>query len=285
MIKNIRIGGITIKNDASSVYSFRRITGLATPTYRTTSVIYSGRSGGQNPKQLYGQRVVAIEGGIDANLCEDHIDARQDFLDALSFDEPTTITFDLDDGRSVFMTAKFEQPDLPIDAGLFTDFQIIALSEDHRLFDATTGNINTVTVARRVNGGLRWLSGSGLRWYTGSGLRWASGAGLINAQNTGTTSASPVITIYGANQNPTITNTATGELIKINVTTSATDVIVINSGEFWSVKLNGGNINALADSTSSFFDLQPGDNLLEFTTDNAGTGYAVVEWYNAYLGV
>lgn len=286
MVHSIDINGVTMKASGTDFW-LGRIDGLATPTYRTTTVIYAGRHGGNVPKQLYGQRIVTIEGGIDERSCNDHLAARQELLAALPIGVNVPVTFHMSDGRALLMYAKFEQPSLPIDARLSTDFQLVAIADDYRLFDASTGNVNTISVSKLVSGGLRWFTGgdgSGLRWFTGSGLRWHEGAGAENAVNTGSTASNPIITIYGVNQNPIVRNMTTGELIKVNITTSSTDVIVIDTN-LKSTSLNGGNINSLVDSTSTYFDLEPGDNLIEFTNDNASGGYAVIDWYNAYMGV
>lgn len=265
------------------------VDGLATPAYRTSSIDYAGTHGGEDPLQLYGRRIVSLPGGIDGDNCDDHFAARQELLAAMPLNQLVPVDFHMTDGRVLRMYAKFEQPNLPIGARDYTNFQLVARANSYVLLDVTSGSANSITVSKRVTGGLRWFTGSGgagLRWYSGSGLRWFQGAGAENAVNTGSTIAYPIITITGANQNPIVRNITTGKEIKINVTTSASDVIVINTDPtMWSVKLNDGNINGLVEGSVVDFGLEIGDNLIEFYNDNASGGSAELEWYNAIIGV
>lgn len=287
IVNKIDINGVMLYPDNREQFWFGGIEGLATPTYRTSSMVYAGRHGGVTPKQRYGQRLVTIPGGIDAYSDTDHLDARGALLEAIPIDVSVPVKFHLGDGRVLLMYAKFEMPTLPISDNLFTDFQLIAIADDYRLFDASSGNVNSITVEKLVTGGLRWQSGgdgSGLRWLSASGLRWLAGAGPMNAVNGGTAPSDSIITIPGANINPILINTTTNEQIKVNVSTGPTDVIEIDT-LLKSTKLNGGNINALVEPGSTYFKLEPGDNLLQFTNGNSSGGYAEVEWYNAVLGV
>lgn len=288
MIKSIQINnGITFKANATNGYGLRSVDGLATPVYRTTSIEFAGRNGGMVPDQKYGQRLVTIEGGVDSNTPEDQLAFRQAILSSLSFNENVPVVITTYDNRQYLFYAKFQQPQMPITAHNSTDIQLIAIADDWRLYDATSGSINSATVLKLVEGGARWLTGadgSGWRWRTGSGLRWNQGAGTVNAFNAGTAPANVLITITGANQNPVVRNQTTGEQIQINVTTGAGDVITIDTN-LKATKLNGGNINALVAPGSTYFTLRPGDNLLTLTNDNVSGGVALVEWYSSIAGL
>lgn len=288
MIKTITINNqVTLRANGFGDFWLGMVDGLATPAYRTTSIIYSGRDGGMVPNQKYGQRLVTIEGGIDTNNPQDQVTARAALLDAISFNENVPISIVTDDGRTLMFYAKFQQPQMPISAKNSTDLQLIAIADDWRLYDSTSGSINSAVVLKEAGGGVRWRTGgdgSGWRWLVGSGIRWTSGAGTVNVVNSGTVASNPIITITGANQNPIISNFTTGEQIKVNVTTSEGDIIVIDT-LLKSTLLNGGNINALVEPGSTYFALQPGDNLIMLTNDNASGGQATIEWYDAVTGV
>lgn len=290
MISSVNIGTtLTLLPDARGVYSLKSIDGLATPTYRTTSFVYGGRNGGQVPDQKYGQRMVTFEGGIDEDSCDEHIQARQDFLNAIDFNVNVPVTVNLTNGKSYMLYAKFEQPTLPIEAKKFTDFQLIAIAEDWRLYDVTGGDENSVTILKLVDGGARWLTGSdgaGWRWLVGSGLRWGAGNGATNVVNSGLNYAYPKITITGANQNPTLTNNTTNQQVRINVSTSPGDVIEISTDPAMKyAKLNGGNINGLVQGGAIDFSLAPGDNLVTFNNDNTSGGEATLQWYDSITGI
>ena len=190
----------------------------------------------------------------------------------------------MSDGRILRNYCKFDTPNLPIEAQTYTDFQLIMLCRYNDFDDVSGGaGTNTAEVRKATSGGWREYQGKGWREYTNKGFREYAGMGPINASNNGTTNAYPVIYIRGSVQNPIIRNTTTGEQFKINITTSETDVIKIDT-RLQSTTLNGGSINALVETGSKYFTLKPGDNMLEFFTDS-GTGYAEVTWLGAYGGI
>lgn len=284
MIRKVVVNGITFSGDGSTPFWFKKITGLESAEYRNTIVIYSDRNGATVPKQLKGQRIITLEGGLDERSCNDHLQARQDLLTALGFNEWKPVDVHLSDGRILRNYCKFDTPNLPIEGKRYTDFQLIMLCRYNDFDDVSGGtSANTIEVRQAISGGWREYTNSGWREYTNKGFREYTGSGMINAVNTGTSNAYGVFYIYGPVQNPIITNTSTGQLFKVNITTSATDVIKADT-KLQATLLNGGNINALVDPTSTYFTLKPGDNILTFATD-AGTGYAVVEWYGSVSGV
>lgn len=284
MISKVVVNGVTFSNDGSTPFWFNKITGLESAQYRNTIVLYSDRNGATVPQQLKGQRIVTLEGGLDEDSCNDHLLQRKDLLTALGFDEWKAVDFYLSDGRILRNYCKFDTPNLPIEAQTYTDFQLIMLCRYNDFDDVSGGaGTNTAEVRKATSGGWREYQGKGWREYTNKGFREYAGMGPINASNNGTTNAYPVIYIRGSVQNPIIRNTTTGEQFKINITTSETDVIKIDT-RLQSTTLNGGSINALVETGSKYFTLKPGDNMLEFFTDS-GTGYAEVTWLGAYGGI
>ena len=283
MISKVVVNGVTFSNDGSTPFWFNKITGLESAQYRNTVVLYSDRNGATVPQQLKGQRVITLEGGLDEDSCNDHLLQRQNLLTALGFDEWKAVDFYLSDGRILRNYCKFDTPNLPIGAMTYTDFQLIMMCRYNDFDDVSGGtSANRIEVRKAISGGWREYTGKGWREYTNKGYREFAGSGMVNAVNTGTANAYGTFYIYGSVQNPIITNTSTGQLFKVNITTSSTDVIKVDT-KLQATLLNGGNINALVDPTSTYFTLKPGDNVLTFTTA-AGTGYAVVEWYGSVSG-
>ena len=281
MITKVDVNGIVFSNDGSTPFWFSRITGLASAPYRNTVVIYSDRDGGSVPDQKRGLRIITLEGGLDEDSCNDHLQARQELSFALGFNEWKPVRFYLSDGRVLLNYCKFDQPDLPVAAQNYTDFQLVMMCRYVDFYDVSGGDAaNVVQVYEAVSGGWVQHHTSGWVQHHTDGWVQTAGSGAVNADNLGAVITYPIIKFIGAVQNPVLTNETTGELIKINVTTSSTDEIVIDN-RMQSVLLNGGSINALLDSTSKFFGLIPGSNMLIFNSD-AGDGYAVVEWYSTY---
>ncbi|MEG2018067.1 MAG: phage tail family protein [Clostridium sp.] len=102
----------------------------------------------------------------------------------------------------------------------------------------------------------------------------------------------PVEIIFkGPAVNPSIINHATGEFIKVERTLTTDDTLYITT-EFGNKKVeierNGVRQNAFhyIDLDSTFFQLQPGDNMIEYTTANELEPQSVeIRYRNRYIGV
>lgn len=266
---------VTLKATGAGDYWYNYISGLESPAYRNTSVVAVGRNGGYTPKQLYGQRVIEIRGGIRA--CPDFMEAREKLLNALSFDEDVSLNIKRTDGRVFRLRGKFDQPDMAIDDFFMNEFQLVFLSSDLDFIDITAGNENQVDVEAGVSGGWKQFA-SGWAIYPAGWKIWESKDGG-NAVNSSSIPISPIIEIYGPAQNPIVTNRTTGKLVKVNVTIGSGDIIKIDTA-LRTTTLNGGNINALVDASSTYFDLIPGENRISYSSDT--NGYATVFWYDQY---
>jgi len=115
-----------------------------------------------------------------------------------------------------------------------------------------------------------------------------AGPRIINIVNNGDVKTPVKIEIYGPATNPKITLRETGEFIRIKDTLTADDVVVITT-EFGNkrVEKNGQNaFNILDLPDSTFFNLQVGDNVIEFTTEDvSNNANAKISYRNRYLGV
>ena len=284
MISKVVVNGITFSNDGSSPFWFNKVDGLASATYRNTVIIYSDRNGASVPLQRKGQKIVSLHGGLDEDSCNDHLQARKDLLNALGFNEWKPVDFYLSDGRILRNYAKFDTPELPVEALTYSNFMLVMMMRYNDFDDVTGGaDANSVEVRKAVSGG--WVQENPDGWVQYHDVGWVQeqGMGAVNAVDSGTTVAYPVIYIRGAVQNPTLINQSTGQLFKVNITTTSTDVIKIDTRQ-QATTLNGGNINALVDPSSTYFALQTGDNLLEFQS-TAGDGFAEVTWFSMVGGV
>ena len=100
------------------------------------------------------------------------------------------------------------------------------------------------------------------------------------------------ITFFGPASTPIIKNNTTGEFIKVNFPIAEGEKLVINT-EFGNkkveiVKKDASIVDAFnyIDLESTFFDLQIGENILEFGTgDDTKKAYVIVEYQNRYIGV
>ena len=108
------------------------------------------------------------------------------------------------------------------------------------------------------------------------------------ATNDGQVEAPIVIEIKGACVNPSIKNETTGEFIAFkNLTMTANDVLVIDTtfGKK-KVELNGVSVFYKLDFESTFFNLQIGDNSIEFKTETGSTETTInFKYRNLYITI
>jgi hypothetical protein len=92
--------------------------------------------------------------------------------------------------------------------------------------------------------------------------------------------------------NPTVKNNTTGEFVKINREIDATQILIIST-EFGKKKVeikaaDGAITNAFnyIDLDSTFFQLQPGNNEIEYLTNNSDkASKVIIRYQNRYVGV
>lgn len=112
-----------------------------------------------------------------------------------------------------------------------------------------------------------------------------------NIYNDGHVETSVKIYFKGPAANPCVINHTTNEFIKVNRELTSDDTLIINT-EFGNktveIERNGVRTNAFnyIDLDSAFFNLQVGDNLIEYTTENDLTPQSVeIRYKNRYVGV
>ncbi len=107
------------------------------------------------------------------------------------------------------------------------------------------------------------------------------------AVNEGDVAAPVTIEFKGPAVNPTVTNETTGEFIRANQELGEEDILSISTafGEKF-VRINGENAFHYIDLDSIFWQLQPGNNILSYTSNNDSIKTRVlVKWKNRYVGL
>lgn len=150
---------------------------------------------------------------------------------------------------------------------------------DPRIYDNTESSIATGLTA----------SVPGLTWNLAWNLNWGgpSTSNIITANNIGTFSAPLTVRFDGPVTNPGIENVTTGQAL----TLSADGGLILAAGEFvildsesHTVMLGGtSNRYSKLTSTSSWFDLSPGNTSLRFTGTTAGAPTMTVTYRSAWL--
>jgi len=139
-----------------------------------------------------------------------------------------------------------------------------------------------------------WLSGAegGLRFPIRFPLSFAQLKGEVTVENRGDAPTPVLIEFYGQTSRPKVENVTTGQHIEVNQDIAAGEKLVINTAfgqkTVRLVDAEGGSQNAMHYITleSEFWHLEPGKNLLRYSSLSAGAGAKVsVVWKDRYVGV
>lgn len=132
-----------------------------------------------------------------------------------------------------------------------------------------------------------WIGGMTFPWSLPNTFA-TPGEKTLNVYNAGNVETPATYTITGPAINPKIINRDTGEYIQIDKELTADDTVVITTGYGNKrVELNGENaFNYLKLPGSSFMELNVGDNVLEFITDDVSSNASLkIAYRNRYIGV
>lgn len=113
------------------------------------------------------------------------------------------------------------------------------------------------------------------------------GMPVINVFNKGDVKTPVEIKFQGPATNPKIANRTIGEYIQVRKNLSSGDTLLVTT-DFGAkrVEINGVNAFHHIDLNSIFWQLQPGDNIVKYTSDEPSEPAAVVISYrNRYVGV
>lgn len=272
------VGGATLVLGTGTRFKILTpISGLDTPPERNSTGDYSGADGGFQGAQYYSLRDVTLTGIILSPDITSHYIDRQLFLNAFPINVDLNITFIMPNGQSLYMLARRKNLTCEQDGPSMSNFKIDLLSGDPLLYDVTGGSAINVSVPIK--------SGGGFILPVITPIVSGAGSGPTSINNTGVAEILPLITITNSANTPVITNLTTGEFIKINVTMSNSDVLIIDMKQR-TITLNGANVLAERDPTSSWWALEPGNNNIQFTTSSSGnTGVAVINYRPALVGV
>lgn len=143
--------------------------------------------------------------------------------------------------------------------------------------------LDDYTVSEEI---VTWIGGMTFPWVLPSSFAM-KGPKIINIVNRGDVETPVRIEFRGPATNPRVTNRATGEYIQINRELLSGDVLIITT-DFGAkrVEINGENVFNWIDLGSEFWQLQVGDNVIEYSSDDPVESAAVtISYRNRYVGV
>lgn len=129
-------------------------------------------------------------------------------------------------------------------------------------------------------------AGSGRTYNRVYPLLYNSATGSSSATatftNAGNVTVFPTFTLTGSMVTPIINNVTTGQVVKVNYSLGAGDVMIIDP-EARSVVLNGFPARNLIDNTSDWFGFPPGDTTVGIVASGTPTGTISVTYRNGYV--
>lgn len=279
----IKINDLTLGGRNSKYHIQAPIAGLAKAPIRMGYSDWSGRDGGYVSSQLFSAREIVITGFYKGSTCEEADELRFALTEALPIRQslPTYINTFSDKLRFTQAYLKDLKMDLTNDR--MGQFQIALICPDPFFYEAGDGSDpnsgwNELPVNKLIGGGY-------VTEYD-MPVQWTPGTTPAIATNSGDIMVYPQFTITGKVQNPMIINHTLNKFVKIELTTTSdNDVIVIDMAQRL-ITLNGGNILSYRSSDSQWWGLEKGDNVIEFTSDGSSdVDVGMLRWRTPYLGI
>ena len=262
-------------------FIIKKITGLGPADIRTSSFLFSGRSGGLVTDQQSGFRMISIEGKIGevggSRLL--HAADRRAMLSALPIGTKIPVYLTNFAEEQFRIDANVTDAKVEYSQGGYTSDFLIQLTAGDPLFYSTDGGDEQIAIVNRTidNGG----------YVTPYVLPviWDVGGQATIVTNSGNAVVYPVITIKDTTHDPILTNQATGEQFAMTINTNDGDELVIDMLNR-TVKLNGSDVIGNKVAGSVWFGLLVGDNPIRFDTDTVeDSGFAEVVWRNGVTGI
>lgn len=264
-----------------SHFIIKSVTGLGVADIRSSSFLFSGRSGGLVTDQLLGFRIITINGivGENAGTVQQHALDRKALISALPIGTviPVYITTFADetyriDCKVTDVKMEYRQ------RGHTSDFLIQLTAGDPLFYSTDGGDIQTAIVTLQAQTG-------GYTTPYNLPVNWAAGATPSTVLNSGTATIFPIIELKDEAHNPRITNQTTGETFALNISMQDGDVIEIDMNSR-TVTLNGSNIMGNRTDDSTWWGLTPGDNSIVLTSATSDDNvYAELQWSNGVMGI
>lgn len=272
---------ITLSADATAApYVIEGVTGLGMADIRTSSFLFSGRSGGLVTDQFLGFRIVGISGkiGRNAGTRAQHKLDRAALFAALPIGTKIPVYITVFDGETYRIDANVTDVKIEYNQGGHTSDFLIQLTAGDPLFYSTDGGDEQSALLTRV------AQGGYVTPYI-LPVIWDSGSSPTIVVNNGSEIYYPVITLHDAANNPSVTNQATGETFEVTITTVAGDELVIDMFNR-TLTLNGVNILGNKAEGSVWWGLLAGNNPLVLDSDSGSDDVtATVVWRNGVRGI
>lgn len=285
-MENFSIGSLPLLGPGVSGYILQKpVEGFDAPDYRTTYYDSPGQDYGVVSQAYYSSRTITLTGIVKGDTVSQYETNRNALAAACGINRDsngypvlTPITFTTLAGDEYFINVQFKKPTFPMNDITFTNFQLIALAPDARIYGAQKVDSGAITVAQ--GGGFTLPVTLPIVFANSSG----GGAALTN---NGNTASHPIVTFTGPLTNPYIRNVTTGLAFQLDYTIPGGSYVVVDMYNK-TVLFNGNQnfINNIDPVNQDWFVIEPGpNNFILSTGNNADTGGVDVSFYPAYSGI
>lgn len=276
------INGLDI-GDGTKFHLEAPITGLDKPPIRMGAGDWSGRDGGYVSSQFYSSRVIVLNGFYKADTCEEADDIRLTLSEYMPIRTSLPTFIETFSGKRYFAQTYLKDFKMDLIGSKHGKYQITLLAPDPLLYDAGDG-IDPDSGWQELE--VYKLIGGGYVTEYDMPVQWTPGTTPTVAVNNGDITIFPQFKIVGAVENPRITNHSTNKFVQINITTTnPTDELIIDMGQR-TVTLNGGSVLSYRTLDSTWWGLEIGNNVVEYTSDGSGdVDFGTLRWRTAYQGV
>lgn len=272
---------LTLSADANGGnFIITGVAGLGAADIRTSSFIFSGRSGGMVTDQFYGFRTISITGKIGeigGTRAQQKID-RETLQNAMPIGETFPIDITLFNGET--FTTEVSLTDLKLEymqGGYMSEFLIQLTAGDPFFYSTDGGDEQSATVNRVTQGG--YVTPYDLP------VNWASGSSPTIVTNSGEDVYYPRIELHDQADNPVIINQTTGERFELDINMIGGDEVVIDMFKR-TVKLNGSSIIGNKTDDSTWWGLQVDDNSIVLDSVSGSDNVtADIFWRNGVRGI
>ena len=260
----------------------RGVSGLESPDQRVDSYNNPGADGQTVANILHGGRLITLEGRIRGDDEATYRSNRAAFHQLVGANRttlgqysPRTLKLTDSTGDDYRLNCVVQSLKNPDELPTTSVWQLQLLATDFRIY-AETENTSTITLP--ISGGLTLPA-------TLPATFGASSGGSATITNSGTVATPPVVRFYGPMINPSLTNATTGQTMGVSLTLVTGDVITIDMAA--RTIIQGTNTNRMSAKTTSskFWSLAPGENLMSLTATSFDSGYATITWRSAYIGL
>ena len=272
----IEVNGIVLGEYKKNYVLQPPVEGLLRPEVRTADGVFSGRDGGYISNQLYGKRAVTLQGMMIGNDADDYEDLRKNLVANLPIRSMAEFKITMPSGDQYILEA------YPIDVQ--ADYRRDSYGEYK--IDIVAPSPYLYAVGGEVSYPIKKLIGGGYETPYALPVTWVKGTQNTTITNTGDSIIYPRIVLTGKWTNPRILNVTTNQYVELTGFASTTGDEVVFDMLKRTITLNGGNIINKRTSSSSWWGLAIGSNVIELTSTSGSDAMdGVIMVRNQYTGI